>query len=292
MDSPISPDSSSAVSLTHAAIQRLARQSAACKLTSAIISGAAMLFAFSKTGTEGLLWAAAVPVGMLALADACYTAKARGFAALAGQFDGGRGLKWSVFFEHQVSGGGMKEAVQGLAGVLSLTVWPYYVALGLMVGGLGTLEIPKGPTTVLNAPFTMPSPGPGFSGGPSGAVFPAQQPRTYPPASAQGSFAPGGGPQPGPAGGGQPPGVNRSRFPTGNPGLPGNASPRPPGAGGTNPANTPPPANTNGLNRSLPPSAASAIRAPGSAGGGAPAPAASLPGVAAPPPAQAPAPAK
>lgn len=230
MDSPAQSDCASAVSLTHATIQRLARQSAVCKLASAVLGGVALLVAAGRVGGESLILAAA-PLAVLAFVDGCYGAKARRLAAAAGQYDGGRAPKWSAFFENEAGPGGLRGAGQALAGVLSLSVWPYYVALGLLVAGVGHLA-PATPTRITTStqPFAGMPGGTPVQGFNPGVATPSRP--TYPGPTTPGGQQPGSLQQPQ-----QQPLPNRNaRFQGGAPAVPGTGTvtQRPPGVAGPN----------------------------------------------------------
>jgi len=267
METPAQPNSSSAASLTHAAIQRLGQQSASCKLTSAILSGAAMLFASGRVGGEGLLWAAA-PMGLLALADASYAAKTRRLFDLAGQLDGNRAPKPGEVIQREVGTGSVSEAVGSLKGLLSFSVWPYYTSLALVVAGLGsTVLVPKaGPAPVYpSQPFAgLPGQMPARStvGQPS-PVFPSGTQRSTFPVGSNGQPSTGGQPGMPPVAMPQAPNRVINRFPpsgsapqSGGQSAPGAttssggspiappprpSSPPPAGAGATAKPTTPPP---------------------------------------------------
>ena len=232
MESSAPPNSSSAASLTHSAIQRLSGQSANCKVTSAILSGAALLFAAGRTGGEGLLWAAA-PIGLLALADAGYVAKIRRLARLSGQYDGTKTPKAGDVIQNEVGEGGVKEAVQSLSGLLSFSVWPYYASMALLVGGLGNSVLaPKTPAVYSpTQPFAgvpgMVQPHAGTT--PGGQPFPQSAPRPYNVPAAGQPGAPGGnGSAPAPSVAfPQAPGRAINKFPTpsGGQGAPSSTAP-------------------------------------------------------------------
>ena len=265
MDTSLTPSNPSAVSLTHASIQRLASQSASCKITSAILSGAAMLFAAGRAGGDVLLWATA-PVGLLALADASYTAKTR---RLAGQFQGNTTPKLGDLIANEVGRGGAGDAVSALKGLLSFSVWPYYTSLAVLVAGLGsTVLVPKTTAPVLGTPFNgLTSPAQMHSSVPPNAAFPSNNvPR---PAFPQGP----------PTGGATGPGV-------GFPQPPGRQINRVPGAPGAGPTGVQP--NRPPLSPTTVPSA---IKPPSTQPNTAPSAAPSSPPASVPSPAPAPAPA-
>ncbi len=131
--------------ILNSALQRLASQSATCKIYSSVLAGAALLFAAGRSGGGSLLWAAA-PAIVLALVDAGYTAKARSLASEAHKSvpdSSDTAKSWSII-QLQVASGGMAEAGKALMGLFSFSVWPFYMGLALMVIGLGdTILIPK-----------------------------------------------------------------------------------------------------------------------------------------------------
>ncbi|MDB6139604.1 MAG: hypothetical protein JWO94_2676 [Verrucomicrobiaceae bacterium] len=249
MDSPLPSASASAIVLTHASVQRLARQSAACKITSSVLSGAAMLFASGRTGGEGLLWAAA-PIGLLALTDAGYAAKARSLVEMAGQYGAAKSPKWSDLLHHEAASGGLKGAIQTLAAIASLTIWPFYLSLALLVGGLGSLQSTKVPMNLIPQPYpTAPATMQPYAGGPNGG-FPQQHPVSAPYGAAA---------QP-PSPGAPVPGMNRtSRFPGTNPSAPGSNNLQRPGSA---PVQAPSPLNRTPLPAPALPSSANGGMAP------------------------------
>lgn len=132
MDSNFTTTEPSATSLVNSAMQRLAGQSSACKLCGAALGAVVLLFAAGRSGGESLLWATA-PVGLLALADAGYVAARRRLVKSgAGSADSARNV-----LQCQAVDGGFEEVGNLLAGFFSLSVWPFYLALGGLVGGLG-----------------------------------------------------------------------------------------------------------------------------------------------------------
>ncbi len=251
MDLPPSTNGSPALPLIHASMQRLARQSATCKLTSAVLSGAAMLFASGRVGGEGILWVAA-PALALALADAGYTSKIRRLGEAAAQYDGARPPKLSELIQNEAGVGGMREATGLLKGLISASVWPYYLTLAGVVVGLGlTVVPPKLPASYPIAPGGMPLA--------SGQIQTLNQPSmSFPPAAPRPPFAgsqgspfpssssPGAASAPGGA-----PNANRisNRFPVA--GAPGTGAT---GPGATTPGLPRPPAlGASGVNGGKPP---------------------------------------
>lgn len=111
--------------LVHQTLQRLASQSAACKLWSAGLAAGVLAWAHSiRLGSQSMLWAVA-PVGLLALADAAYATQA---SRLLKKFRQGKkpGVEELLQTHAPLSGA---DTLGGLAGLLSASVWPYYVAL-------------------------------------------------------------------------------------------------------------------------------------------------------------------
>lgn len=288
MDQPaLTTNASPALPLIHASMQRLARQSATCKLTSAILSGAAMLFASGRVGGEGILWVAA-PAVVLGLADAGYTARVRRLGEAAAQYEGARAPKLSELIQTEAGGGFMTEATGMVKGLFSPSVWPYYLSLAGVVVGLGlTVVPPKLPASYPVGPGGMPlasTPGQIQTLGQPGVTFPPGQRQPF--GSAPGSFpgvngsagatAPGGTS----SAGSFPTAVNRvtNRFPgAGGPGVGGPSSPAGSvNAGGPRPAGLPATgANTGKPPFAMPPGAAGGVKpgaAPSSAGGAPPPP--------------------
>ena len=136
---------STASSLLHASIQRLASQSATCKLWSVVLASVVLLFAAGRVGAEALLWAAA-PVLLLALADAGYAARARSLSeAFLSPTKKGEDSLLAAFAPVR--------AADALKGMAAVSVWPFYLGLVAIVGGLGMMVIvPKPKTPSLTAP--------------------------------------------------------------------------------------------------------------------------------------------
>jgi hypothetical protein len=111
--------------LVHQTLQRLASQSAACKLWSAGLAAGVLAWAHSiRLGSQSMLWAVA-PVGLLALADAAYATQA---SRLLKKFRQGKKPGVEELLQTHVPLSGA-DTLGGLAGLLSASVWPYYVAL-------------------------------------------------------------------------------------------------------------------------------------------------------------------
>lgn len=118
-------NSTDGAQLVHQSLQRLASQSAACKLWSAALVVLVLAWAHSiRLGNQSMPWAVA-PVLLLALADAAYATQA---ARLLKKFRQGKnpGVEELLQAHAPLSGA---ETLGGLAGLLSASVWPYYVAL-------------------------------------------------------------------------------------------------------------------------------------------------------------------
>lgn len=161
-----------APAMLHATLQRLAGQSAACKIWGAVLSATALLFAAGRAGGEPLLWAA-TPVILLALADAGYVGQSRRIAAYVARREPKELGNTKDIVHLLVQGSAFPEAFKSLASVLSLSVWPFYLSLAGLVAGLGmTVLVPKNkPAPVLpsfpqttpaytqqNSPFPNPRP--------------------------------------------------------------------------------------------------------------------------------------
>lgn len=156
----------------YAALQRLAGQSAACKIWGIVLSAAALLFVAGRPGGEPLLWAAA-PIVLLALADAGYVGQSRRIAAYVARREPKELGNPKDMVHLLVQGNTFPEAFKSLGSVLSLSVWPFYLALASLVVGLGmTVLVPKNrPAPILptfpqttpaytqqNSPFPSPRP--------------------------------------------------------------------------------------------------------------------------------------
>jgi len=162
----------SAPAILYAILQRLAGQSAVCKIWGIVLSATALLFAAGRAGGEPLLWAAA-PVILLALADAGYVGQSRRIAAYVARREPKELGNTKDVVHLLVEGSTFPEAFKSLASVLSLSVWPFYLSLAGLVAGLGmTVLVPRNkPTPVLptfpqatpaytqqNSPFPNPRP--------------------------------------------------------------------------------------------------------------------------------------
>jgi hypothetical protein len=239
-----------------------------------------MLFASGRVGGEGILWVAA-PAVVLGLADAGYAARMRRLGEMAAQYEGSRAPKLSELIQTEAGAGFMAETRGLVKGLLSPSVWPYYLSLAGVVVGLGlTVVPPKLPASYPVGPGGLPlasTPGQIQTLGQPGVTFPPGPRPTF--GGAQGSFpaasgttgatGPGGASSPGSF----PTTVNRvtNRFPVaGGPGVGGanGSAPRPAGL---------PPTGANGGKPpfALPPGAAGGVKpgaAPTSTGGAPPPP--------------------
>ena len=164
MDPHSSPTEKSATNLLFTVVQRLTRQSAACKVCGIVFGAGTLLFLASRTGGESLLWAAA-PLGFLALADAGSVAKARRLAEAASD-KAGNLIKVSEIIRLQVTDGGLRGVVGVLLGVLSFSVWPFYAALGTLVVGLGSMApaAKTAPSPASPSSYSQPMPFAGYPG--------------------------------------------------------------------------------------------------------------------------------
>ena len=111
--------------LVHQSLQRLASQSAACKLWStALVTGVLAWMHSSRIGNDSMLWAAS-PVLVLLLADAAYATQAARLLAKLRQSKK-PGVEDLLQAHAPLSGG---HTLGGLAGLVSSSVWPFYFAL-------------------------------------------------------------------------------------------------------------------------------------------------------------------
>ena len=165
-----------APALLNASLQRLAAQSAACKLWSIVLTSGLLGLAMVRGGDALLAWAAA-PVLLLALADAAYLVQARRIAALAAK----ETVRAEDLFRLQSGSAGFAASIQTLGGLTSFSVWPFYTALATLVIVLGqTVLLPsKRPqfmpqnSSPIASPFQPNSPRPANSAPPMGvASFP------------------------------------------------------------------------------------------------------------------------
>ena len=128
--------------LINATIQRLASQSATCKLYGVVLSVAVLLFSSGRSSAEILLWTL-TPAVLLALADAAYVGRVR---RMGEAVTGKKPATSSEVIQLQVSSGGLHGLKDSVAGLCSMTVWPFYLILALVVFGLGsTVLAPKAP---------------------------------------------------------------------------------------------------------------------------------------------------
>jgi hypothetical protein len=127
--------------LIHSFIQRLGAQSASCKLWSICIGMFALAGCF-LAGTA-FLWLL-TPAFMLALADAGYAAQAASLCRNAHRILSGSGKdseKFSQLMQLQSSAWGFQGALNGLMGLASFTVWPFYLALAGVVMTVGLVVV-------------------------------------------------------------------------------------------------------------------------------------------------------
>lgn len=129
---------SEAPALLNTALQRLAAQSAACKLWSIVLTSSLLGLSLGRGTADSLLWAA-VPVLLLSLADAAYLVQSRRIADLA--------LKESVraedLFRMQAGSAGFAASFKSLGGLASFSVWPFYASLIATVLVLGQTAQPS-----------------------------------------------------------------------------------------------------------------------------------------------------
>ena len=147
-----------APALLNSSLQRLAAQSASCKLWSIILTSLVLVMAAGRAGAEVLLWAAA-PSLLLALADAAYCVKTRRIATLAAK----ETVRAEDLFRMQSGSSGFSTSIQSLSGLASFSVWPFYTALTTMVIVLGqTVLVPHNPP-INGSPYQPNTPRPAYS---------------------------------------------------------------------------------------------------------------------------------
>ena len=130
---------SEAPALLNTALQRLAAQSASCKLLSIVLTSLVLVMAAGRVGAEALVWAAS-PSLLLALADAAYKVLANRIAALAAK----ETVRAEDLFRIQSGNVGFGVAIQSLSGLTSFSVWPFYTTLTTIVIVLGqTVLVPQ-----------------------------------------------------------------------------------------------------------------------------------------------------
>ena len=122
--------------ILNTSLQRLAAQSASCKLWSIVLTSLVLAMAAGRVGAEVLVWAAA-PVLLLSLADAAYTVQARRLVALAAK----ETLQAEELFGTQTGNSSFSTSVQALKGLSSFSVWPFYSLLAMMVVVLGQIVL-------------------------------------------------------------------------------------------------------------------------------------------------------
>lgn len=168
-------------------LQRLAGQSATCKVWSCLLAAVALLFAAGRAEGIQFLWVGA-PVLILALADACYAGQAIQMAQLGQRLSNSTqgSAQMADYYRTQLQGCESSGIVGGLTGLLSCSVWPFYAALAGLVIGLGmTVMVPrqKAPPVAPaaeNVPL-RPSPATAPTGAPDVNAFPKYAPRRVPP---------------------------------------------------------------------------------------------------------------
>lgn len=185
--------------LLNTSLQRLAAQSAACKLWSIVLTSLVLAMAAGRAGGEVLTWSAA-PILLLALTDASYTAQSRRLAALADK----EAIPPTELFRLQTETKGFSTSIQYLSGLGSFSVWPFYTVLSTMVIVLGLTVLPaknsSQPPPIMSSPYQPGTPRPAYTmqqgggGLPSGVVSypgnPGMQSSGYPGANNPANFQP------------------------------------------------------------------------------------------------------
>ncbi len=167
---------SEASTFLHSTLQRLAGQSATCKLWSVVLSSVVLALAAGRMGAEAMVWAAA-PALLLALADATYKVQADRAAALAAKGT----VRMEDLFRLQSGGGGLAGSVQTLGGLASFSVWPFYVTLATMVMVLGQTVLTPQNKAPFGPPGALINGGPSMPGVPRPAYAIQQGPTALPP---------------------------------------------------------------------------------------------------------------
>lgn len=138
----------------HCTLERLASQSASCKIWSIVLVAAALLFAIGRPTGPSLLWAS-TPVVVLAFMDACYLAQARRIVKFASRSDTSDEHSSADFAQFRLSGGDFAEAFKSLASLFSFNVWPFYLVLAGLIAGLSGTVLNSKSKAVQIAPELM-----------------------------------------------------------------------------------------------------------------------------------------
>ena len=146
-------------------LERLANQSANCKIWSVALFSTILLFALGKAGGDNLLWAAA-PLTLFAFVDASYVARARALVAFVNRNNSN---STGELIQFQVTDGGFAMALKSLASLSSFSVLPFYLCLIGLAFGLGSTvlnnkskSIPLQPSLSLPS-LASPTPSPYYS---------------------------------------------------------------------------------------------------------------------------------
>ena len=130
--------------------ERLASQSATCKLVGLVLSALALAFVSGKSSTY--LFLPLMPLLSALLLDAAYAARARHVLQLMRRLAGGESKStvspWEMIGT-LMAPQGLHAALPSLGGVLLLSVWPFYLTLGLFITFLGAQVLAPKPLPVL-----------------------------------------------------------------------------------------------------------------------------------------------
>ena len=131
-------DTSQAMIMAHASVSRLAAQSAVCKLWGMILGVLILVVMMGRPGGDVFLWGL-LPLILLVIADGCYFGKAVQLSTAVTK----ESTALQILKAHQSDGAG--HSFRTLSGILSLSVWPFYLCLGGAIVALG-LTVLKSPT--------------------------------------------------------------------------------------------------------------------------------------------------
>jgi hypothetical protein len=144
-----STDSTQSVLLTlH---ERLAQQSATCKLVSLVLAVSVLAFVSGRS-SSAYLFLPVAPLLLTMLLDAAYAARANQTAKLMQRLALGESKAavrpWEMIGSLMTQQG-LNAALPTLGGVLFLSVWPFYLALGSLMILLGTEVLTPKPLPIL-----------------------------------------------------------------------------------------------------------------------------------------------
>ena len=130
--------------------ERLASQSATCKLVGMVLAVAVLTAVSGRT--SAYLFLPLVPLLSALLLDAAYAARAGQALKLMRGMAGGEAKatvsQWDMVAMH-LAPQGLNAALPALGGVLLFSVWPFYLALGLIMTLLGGEVLAPKPLPVL-----------------------------------------------------------------------------------------------------------------------------------------------